>query len=367
MWKKYYSNLFITLLVIAGCKKAKPEYSVWIKNHKINASDSSFYAKQYESVALPIDTIYRSMQGPYEIKHISLDEKQPVVWISGYSVKLIDANSKSVISPEFMCHNNLNYYQEDLIPWKIKTSGANDRIFTLSEGQTDLSFPEGFGIPVLGKQKFEMVSQVLNHNYDTIDVSIQHVAQLEISRVPLIPLYQQSVFVTKQISGSKGDYGTSLLCIPYHLDSSRLDGQQPNHTCEVDYSESNYDPYQDKYGRKYTGHWKIPYGEETLTTDVTQMLDLQEDTRIHMISVHLHPFGEKLELWDKTENKLLYSAHVEPKDSLLGFKKINFYSNKEGIPVFKDHQYILSSTYNCTDSIEEHTAMAVMYLYLRDQ
>lgn len=111
----------------------------------------------------------------------------------------------------------------------------------------------------------------------------------------------------------------------------------------------------------------MPYGKEQLTTDVTQMLDLNEDSRIHMIGLHLHPFAEGLELWDKTTDSLLYAAVLKNKADGFGFDSISYYSSKKGIPVYQDHRYELKSTYNCTDSIEKHTAMAVMYLYLADR
>jgi len=74
-----------------------------------------------------------------------------------------------------------------------------------------------------------------------------------------------------------------------------------------------------------------------------------------------------LELWDKTIDSLLYAGEIKSKVDGFGFDSISYYSSKEGIPVYQDHRYELKSTYNCTDSTEKHTAMAVMYLYLADQ
>ena len=97
------------------------------------------------------------------------------------------------------------------------------------------------------------------------------------------------------------------------------------------------------------------------------MLDLSFNTTVHYICVHLHPFGQSLELWDTTTDSMLYVAHAQQADSGIGLKHIDHYADPEGIFLFKDHNYELVSTYNCTDSMNHHTAMAVMYLYLWDK
>lgn len=353
-------------------KNEKKEFTDWYKVPTNIKSEGIESSKLFYSSDLIIDTIYRSMQGPYDVKNISLSvEDEDLLWIVGYRTRIIDSQNNKPSYDGYMCHNNLNYANEEEIPWRIKTTGKNSRIFTLSEGQTYLELPEGFGIPVLNGQKLEMVSQVLNHNLPDLNIEVKHQSEIQYIKgsqsLGLKPLYQKSTFVTKQLNGPAGVYGLPLPCIAHHLDSAHIDGKKPNHNCEIDFSTSKYDPYSDKYGRKYTSHWAIPIGEEILKTDVTRMMELDEDTKIHMIGVHLHPFGKKLELWDKTKNELLYESSLKPLDSLIGFKSIAYYKSVEGIPVYKDHSYELISTYNCSDTSETHTAMAVMYLYMEDR
>lgn len=367
----------LLILLISGCQKSKKEFNKWWENqsgemHSNNSSLNNQFATFYSS-PLQIDTIYRSMQGPYEIKQIRIQEEdEELLWIVGYKSEIINVNTEKKVAARYMCHNNLNYADTNNIPWKLKTSGDNSRIFTLSEGQTELNFPEGFGIPVPADQSYKMVSQVLNHNNPHLNLKVKHKTMLKYLRGSesgnkLSPLYQQSVFITKQISGPPGEYGLSKLCLQDHLDSTSLQGKQPKHDCSVDYSNADYNPYKDLHGRIYTGHWKLPYGEETLKTDVTRMLDLIEETKIHMIGVHLHPYAEGLEFWDKTADRLLYQTNIQKDSAAFGFENISYFKSKDGISVYPDHNYELISHYNCTDSTEEHTAMAVMYLYLADQ
>lgn len=242
---------------IACSADKKPEFIDWYNEQKSttpqNAKIEEYQASLFSS-PLKIDTIYRSMQGPYEIKKVKIDSKSDeLIWITSYKSKVenIDSNVK-ILPNKFMCHNNLNYSTIEDVPWKIKTSGSNSRIFTLSEGQTQLKFPEGFGIPVLANLSFDMVSQVLNHKEKNIDIDSRHHVTFKYIKnsdldSPLKPLYQQSVFITKQISGPPGEYGLPQLCKEHHLDSIRIKGKAPKHDCSVDFSGEDFNPYQDKH------------------------------------------------------------------------------------------------------------------------
>ena len=362
--------LYFCFLLFIACEGQKMEFADWKMQHaeKVRETYQTDTATFF-SPSLAIDTIYRSMQGPYQTQKLQLSEGNEVVYIVGYRNQVLEAESDTVLPSRFMCHNNLNYAEKEKLPWKLKTSGANSRIFTLSEGQTDLRFPAGFGIPIPANTKLEMVSQVLNHHQKEIDIRAKHQVEMiyavEGEKKTINPLYQQSVFITKQVGGPEGVYGLPLSCVD-HIHEENVSKKENIHDCSIEYEEGQHNPYRDKYGREYTGHWELPLGEESLRTDVTKMLDLEEDTKIHFIGVHLHPFAEKLSLWDTTEDKLLYESTVEKDSANFSFNKIHYYSDQKGIAVYKDHHYELRSTYHCTDSSAVHTAMAVMYLYLAD-
>ena len=238
------------------------------------------------------------MQGPFEIKTVQIDkENEELLWIVGYESEVLQAESSVDLGAAFMCHNNLDYAYPEKLPWKLKTSGKNHRIFTLSQGQTELRFPKDYGIPIPADQPLNMVSQVLNHHRPELFINTKHHAKLHYIKEEeldheITALYQQAVFVTKQIEGSEGAHGLPINCLPYHDHPDSAVKADVPHDCSVQYDEkAEYNPYEDAYGRKFTGHWVLPYEAETLRTDVSRMLDLDEDSRIHMISVHLHPFA----------------------------------------------------------------------------
>jgi len=60
-----------------------------------------------------------------------------------------------------MCHSNLDIDMErhrDLFQWKKQVS---TRLFTLSQGQFDITFPAGFGLPIFSDEVFSLNTQVL--------------------------------------------------------------------------------------------------------------------------------------------------------------------------------------------------------------
>lgn len=172
--------LFILVSLIAGIKvlflkKApKTDFSIWYSAKANNVRDLQkdyiFHDTIIISDTMRINKIMRSMEGPFSITNFTFGNgfmnyfSPQLIWLTGYQLDVIDAMTNQKLSNDFMCHNNMNIVDKNSVPWKLETQGSNTRLFTLTEGQTQLQLPDGFGIPILSNQKLEIVSQVLNHN-----------------------------------------------------------------------------------------------------------------------------------------------------------------------------------------------------------
>lgn len=375
-------ELFLVLvlaLIASACQQPQAEsFQSWYEHH---LSEAQFQTKHsfakgemhLRSKVFKIDTIFRSMQGPFETQEVEIEgDDDAIVWLKGYSARVLEAGSNARLSDGFMCHNNLNIAQKEDLPWKVKTLGTSVRLFTLTEGQTSVRLPEGYGIPIPAGSKVNAISQVLNHNLPNADfdvyqdITIDYVTEAHDSAA-MKPLYQQAVFVTKQMAGPAGGLGEVPYCGVAGHDSTSREGKAPNHQCAIEYSEEAYNPYRDQQGRTFTGHWEIPTGIEVLETDITRMLNLPYNTTVHYIGVHLHPFAQSLALWDATTDTMLYQANAKGYPTGIGIEQIDHYSSEKGFEVFANHSYKLVSTYECSDSTERHTAMATMFLYLHDK
>ncbi len=307
-----------------------------------------------------IDKVYRSMTGPQSTRQVSLEPGAPeLLWIVGYSADVVgDAGDPSGLD-QFMCHSNLDLDPGEHLRRLQISHDVNPRLFTLSQGQMNIDFPAGFGVPMLSDEKLSLTTQVLNLNYADCGLNVRHRTRIRYVRdadlpFAMTPLFEDAVYGLKVLSATDGRYGIDPASHEGHDMASCLPGQ----------NAASYE-YHDAYNRTFTGHWVVGPGREVNRTPVDAMLRLSQDTTIHYIAVHLHPFAESLELYDKTANKSVWKSTAKNPVDRIGLDRVDTFSSEAGVPIYHDHHYELISTYNNT-SKENQDSMAVMFLYLKD-
>ncbi|MDP7039545.1 MAG: hypothetical protein QGI45_10340 [Myxococcota bacterium] len=321
------------------------------------------YQKTFFSPKYHIDKEYKSMLGPQSTESIQLKhgDVEELLWISGFHATMISAEADEEISQEFMCHSNLDIdpqKHKDIFGWK---KNANRRLFTLSQGQQTITFPKGFGVPLVSSEVLKLNTQVLQLNWKGQPSDVRHRIGLDYVRGvdlkrSLKPLFMVAANALVLVEGDDG-----------YFNIEKPDAQIHGEGCLVGAAATKHGRiWEDPYGKKFSGHWKVPPGKQVNHTNVTAYLDIPFDTRVHYIAVHLHPFAESLELRDITTNKSVYTSYVRNSTDKVGLDHVDFYSSVEGLRVYRDHQYELISTYHNTSDIE-HDSMAVMFLYLHDK
>ena len=371
---RHYPFCFLILLLISSCSEPteKTSFESWFQEHRIPYQTHNCHPKvhreTFKSKSLEINGLAQSMTGAMSSQEVKIDTwGEELIWITECELKISKPNSEDDTQYEHLCHSIINYSEPKELPWNILTMGTDKRVFTLSQGVSKVDLPEGFAIPMSLPAKLSIGNQVLNLNDPNLktelnfDVTLGYHKNHELCEKP-IALYQQAVFVTKKIEGPEGGF--------YQKDSTfrsiKGDMDTAFAQCGISY-ENGYDPYSDPYGRKFTGHWTVAEDSiEILKTNVTPMLNLKYDTRIHHIAVHVQPYAHSLELVDKTTGESLFKALVKNQSSMIGIVEVDSYSSKEGIPVFIDHEYQLISTYLNPAKRNDITAMATMFLYLRE-
>jgi hypothetical protein len=321
------------------------------------------HTKTVVSKRYHIDKKYPSMRGPYGFDGVTLlDTDSPeLLWITGYRTLVVDAVTEEPLSQEWMCHANLDFDATEYYERFPKAPPISGRLFTLSQGQQDISFPEGFGIPVTSDLPITLATQVLNLNLDEADLSVKHKVEIDFVRDAevqgdMIPLFQGAVEGFKALEEARY----------YGYDESEVDPETHGPGCSVGQAAIAGDSDVDGQGQKFTAHWVVPPGREVNVTNVTKFLNLPYDTTAHYIAVHLHPFAESLVLKDLTTGEVVFDADVQNSKGRIGLDRVEYFSSREGLKLFKDHQYELTSVYENTSG-ESVDSMAVMYLYMHDK
>lgn len=312
------------------------------------------------SDAFTIDTTWASMQGPYHVIEVQLADStsHELLWVVGYEAAIVDADTREQKSSEFMCHSNVDLdmaRHREIFGWSKYPSR---RLFTLSEGQTEVRLPDGFGIPLRSDEPLSVTAQVLNHNYHGAPIRVRqrvtvHFVRDRALRHSLVPLYQRGVNTLVHLDGPAGGFNMDAAEEMMH-DHGGAEGMAADTL-----------PYHDKQGRTFAGHWIVKPGREVRRTPINGWLQMQEDMKVHYVSVHLHPFAESVALRDVTTGETVLASKAENRSDRIGLARVDQIASPEGITLHKDHQYELVSAYNNTSG-SDRTAMAVMYLYIED-
>ncbi|MCP3912310.1 MAG: hypothetical protein GY713_15300, partial [Actinomycetia bacterium] len=248
------------------------------------------------------------------------DGEPELLWITGYRAVMVGADGSAPMAQEFMCHSNLDLdltaHQE---VWG-EVPGFGARLFTLSQGQFDVRFPPGFGIPVLSTEPLSLTTQVLNLNVEGTELEVRHKVNVDFVRdweieAPMKALFPTAAYGLALIEGDEGYFGVR-----------RPDEEQHGPGCMVGENAADHE-YADGLGRKFTGHWVVKPGREVNRTLVTHLMQLPYDTTIHYIAVHLHPFAESLELRDLTAGETVFLSSARNLEDRIGLSHVDALSS----------------------------------------
>lgn len=312
------------------------------------------------SEVFTIDKKYRSMKGPKGTVDGALTNASPpeLLWITGYRAVMLD-EADTQVSQEFMCHANLNIDMQahrKRFGWK---KNASRRLFTLSQGQYEVQFPPGFGIPIASDEEINVEMQVLNLNEDGEPFNVRHKVTVEFVRdaeisTPMKPLFMKAATGLVSLGDAKA-----------HYNIADADPEEHGEGCMVGERAAG-NVRTDNNGKEFSGHWVVEPGREENHTLVTSWMNLPFDTTVHYIAAHVHPFAESIALKDLTAGTTVFESKAHNFTDRIGLRDVEYYSSVEGFRVYKDHQYELVSIYNNTSG-EQQDSMAVLFMYALDQ
>lgn len=312
------------------------------------------------SEVFTVDRKYRSMMGPTAVVEGSLSDVRPpeLLWITGYRAIMVDAASDEQQPQDFMCHANLGLDIEahrKRFGWK---KNASRRLFTLSQGQSEVRFPPGFGIPIASDELISVEMQVLNLVYEGPPLDVRHKVTVEYVRdaeleTPMRPLFMKAATGMVALGPEHA-----------HYDVASPDPQQHGEGCLVGEHAAGK-VRTDSQGGEFSGHWVVKPGREENHTLVTQSMALPFDTTVHYVAAHVHPFAESISLHDLTTGETVFTSRAHNFEDRIGLREVEYYASAEGFPIYADHQYEVVSIYENTSGVDQDS-MAVLFLYALD-
>ena len=329
--------------------------------HKLGLVDNQWHVSYTDSSTIfvtptmVIDNIYKSMEGPKAMRAFQLNpEKSELLWINSFKTTAISTNENDVLSNDYICHSNVDYYDgEHFGKWQMpdRIGQQYPRLTSMSNGIESYSFPKGFGFPLFSDEYLFLSSQILNHNIKSRAFSVKHKLELGYAHHndSIKPLMSKTLFIALPVISNNNTFDYNAL------------NQNKNACLPVD---TKNHMYLNENGQQVSGHWFISPGKSNYKSDVTKQLHLKEPTPLLFAAVHLHPFAESLTFRDKTIDSIIFTSHVENYTEKIGLKKVTEFSSKKGVILYPDHNYELEvEINNTTDTVQDMMASIFIFLY----
>jgi hypothetical protein len=345
-----------------------------------------------------LDQVIPSMQGPTDTQHFSLSTKSgpELVWLKSTRVDIID-EAGDAISTEFLCHSNL-YFDELGEHQKLFSRNVtlDQKFVDINQGQLTVEMPEGFGIPLMSSESLRFHSMVINPTAKAEPLDARVKTTFEYLRddelvAPIKALSQRALRLRVPIALPKGHDHSHSSHSSELPDVSKLETKAPHadhagHSGHGSADGLQCDPEQETYdgqaltksatkeifktepeGPIWSIHWLVPPGRHDYRYRVEAGLRMPfDETTVHMITTHVHPYAESIELHDLTVGERIFRADIENFDAVPGVSHVPHYSSLEGLPIYKNHEYEMVVVYN-NPTDKNIDAMALLYLYYWDR
>jgi hypothetical protein len=341
---------------------------VWSDSEPVATAEGLVRKLVTYSTAYDVDGYYEAMVGPSSSLVVALGGEQApkepeIVWIKGIAVEVVDERGE-VLSEEYTCHMVASIHSIDSHDAALGVVSEDQRFTALAQGFYHKEYPDGFGLPVLSTDSLSFSSQVLNYNTEVgaFPLRLRH---------RVVTLYIRDSELSRPMKAITNTFVQSMVM----LDGEEGDGyfgvREPNQeihgeSCAMGVKADSREAItEDFFGRRFSAHWLAGPGRSATQTLVTKMMKIKYDTRVHVIDVHLHPFGESVELRDLTAGETVFRSTTVQRREGIGLASVQAYRSEVGLPVYADHEYALVATYDNTRG-EPSDAMAIMYLGLHD-
>ena len=353
----FVDQTFTIADLIASQQIGLPESMVrWVENG--SKASMSAGGKSEKSSIYPEGLVYADIG------------KRELYWFKGIKLQVLDENGKILPTAEFICHMNLDVDRDTRDnAFKDATKVQNTRIITLTQGQTEFHFPEGYAVPVTSFEPFRFTFQAANRTSD-VHRRIKHLCTMEFIKdsdlkKPMVALAWYAPYVAVNIDKTPDALKPEHeMHGPSCLGANTAGNTAPNFV--------NGAIMKNNAGDHLVGHWAIPPGTHKYSSPITNERDSgfsDEDRVVHAVWSHIHPMCNEttLNICDGDAKSPVWTVHSTTDTSHgLEIKHIDDIYSSKGVVLPKGKHYELTCKYeNVTGKAQD--SMVVQGIFYEDQ
>ncbi|MBX9722254.1 MAG: hypothetical protein K2X81_12715, partial [Candidatus Obscuribacterales bacterium] len=207
-------------------------------------------------------------------------------WFKSIKLQVLDENNHPLPSAEFICHLNIDADQVNrFMSFPDLERTGSSRVITITQGQTEFHFPDGYAVPVSSDEEWKFIFQAANRTTNQ-HRRVKHLCTVEFikdsdlkSDMKALHWYNPYISVLLDESNAPPEHhGPGCMAIS-------SGGNAPNMVPNTN--------FKDDKGRDMSSHWSIPPGRHVYRMPITEYSDPgfnAEDRKIHAVWTHIHPF-----------------------------------------------------------------------------
>ncbi len=278
----------------------------------------------------------------------SMSDKRELYWFKGLKVEVVDEHGNTLPTAEFICHTNLDFpFVDHNMVFAEGERWNNDRLITITQGQTKIIFPNGFAVPLASDESFRVTFQAANRTSNE-HRRLKHKATFYFIKdsnlvYPVTALYGRVPF--------------AQVIVDRNFDDAKKEDLKRHPSCDVQAFAVNAPNNvtggvsPDRSGRVISGHWVVPPGLHTYKSSVNDLDPVfsQRDRKLRFAWTHIHPCCTDVSITrcDGGSKQKMFTAKVRTKTQPgLELVDIELIKPKDAIVFPKNGNYEVEGTYN---------------------
>lgn len=281
-------------------------------------------------------------------------------WLRSIKLEVLDEAGRPLPTAEFICHMNLDV--DPAFRNRVFEEGercTQARILTLTQGQTEVRFPEGFGVPVASDEQWTWTFQAANRTTDE-HRRLQHRMTMELIEdqdllEPVQALAWMTPFLSVVVDKNSPEARARELkempgCLPTTVGLTA-----PNSV-----PGTNFDSW---CGQRRTGHWVVAPGRHTYQSAIPE-LRMPEDRTLRLVWSHVHPLLETASILECAGKKPLLTVRARTRTKPgIELEAIELLTFPEGLTLKADTNYAIESVYHNTTRAGQDSMVSLGLFY----